>query len=170
MPQIALSDTSRFPTWKGIKLGTLSVRDLKNAIREREFATSSIVDDIINRVPVAGTGTRIELVKVSANHLGILEDDPTRDQIYDRAKQWGLNLVPAEVGPQLRLQYPDQPDGEELYIGMVPMCARDGNDYIFLVDRDGNGPGSRFLRGYRGDPGGPSVRWVFTYQHVTVAR
>ena len=169
MRQIMSCGEKRFPICKVIELGSMSAHEMKEALRNNQFGTDWIASEIMDRVHVSGVGTRIELVKVSIEDLGFVKGYPTRDQIYDRAIERGLNLVPAEVGPQLRLQYPDQPDGEELYIGMVPMCARDGSDYIFLVDRDGNSPGSRFLRGYRGDPGGPDVRWVFTYQHVTVA-
>ena len=158
----------RFPLWKVIELGSMSTNELKEALRDSKFGTDRIASEIMDRVHISGAGTRIELVKVSLEEL-LLGNDPIREQIYDSAREWGLNLVPAEVGPQLRLQYPDQPDGEEVFLGMVPMCARDGNDYIFLLDRDGESPGSRFLRSYRGDPGGPGVLWVFTYQHVTVA-
>jgi uncharacterized protein YlaN (UPF0358 family) len=157
----------RFPIWKVIELGSMAANELKEALRDNKFGTTGIASEIMDRIHISGVGTIIELVKVALEEL-LLGNDPTREQVYDRAKEWGLNLVPAEVGPQLRLQYPDQPDGEELFIGMVPMCARDGNDYIFLVERDGESPGSRLLFGYRGDPGGPDVRWVFTYQHVTV--
>ena len=54
--------------------------------------------------------------------------------MYKRARELGLELVPAEVGPQLRLQYKDQPIGEMLYIAMEPIAESDSkNTYVFFL-------------------------------------
>lgn len=50
-----------------------------------------------------------------------------------RAQRLGLKLCPAEVGPQLALQYSDQPSGERLYVAMKPIPASDGEPRIFVV-------------------------------------
>lgn len=93
--------------------------------------------------------------------------------IYRRAQDFGLELCPAEVGPQLSLQYCDQPDGEYLHIAMNPI--QDSTDHlnVFLVS---NFNGVKWLCGYRGyaechtpENGGGSpghfwfgnARWVF---------
>lgn len=84
-----------------------------------------------------------------------------RDAIYARAIELGLQLCPAEVGPALRLQYPDQPYGEWLRIAMEPVAVSVGFLEVFGVglDSDGRWLDSRY--------GGPADvwrafnRWVF---------
>ena len=46
-------------------------------------------------------------------------------------------LCPNEVGPQLRLQYADQPKGEWLRIAMEAITASDGYRRLFSVGHDG---------------------------------
>ena len=50
-----------------------------------------------------------------------------------------FDLCPAEAGPQLRLQYPDQKVGEYLVIGMKPLPTADGSDACFVVGNGGAG-------------------------------
>ncbi len=56
-----------------------------------------------------------------------------------RLQQLGLKLCPAETGPQLRLQYTDQPKGECLYIAMQPIPASDRKPRIFVVCHNDKG-------------------------------
>lgn len=84
-----------------------------------------------------------------------------RDAIYERAKELGLDLVPAEVGPQLRLAYTDQPLNEWMVMGMEPIANSDGSLDVFSVVHD---DGGQWLRSDYGYPGGlwyPGNRWVF---------
>jgi hypothetical protein len=137
----------------------MSVSELRQNLRDEGFSVSGFAEDILTRVAVASSPTKIELVAVSTDDLG-LERKATREQIYARAKKYGLYLVPGEVGPQLRLQYPNQRDGERLFIGMEPMTACNGKNKIFLVCRHKT---SIWLFGDLGDPDGREGRWVFTY-------
>ncbi|HVR57166.1 MAG TPA: hypothetical protein VMT72_10100 [Pseudolabrys sp.] len=59
--------------------------------------------------------------------------------IYSRAENLGLGLAPAEVGPELRLQYFNQPTGEFLNIGMRPITTWNGDLVIFTVANGGAG-------------------------------
>jgi hypothetical protein len=54
------------------------------------------------------------LVVLAVSELGFEEDGVSLADIYARARQLGFELCPAEVGPQLRLQYLNQPLGELL--------------------------------------------------------
>jgi hypothetical protein len=152
-----VSDTTGFPTWKVITLGTMSASELRQTLKDEGFSVSGFAEDILTRIAVASPTSTIEAIAVSTDDLE-LERKATREQIYARAMERGFDLVPAEVGPQLRLQYPDQPDGERLFVGMEPMTACDGNHYVFLVKREGS---SRWLFGYPWDPDGSEARWVF---------
>jgi hypothetical protein len=51
----------------------------------------------------------------------------------------GFELAAAEVGPQLRLQYFDQPIGEFLIIGMEPIRTWKGKHVILTVANSGAG-------------------------------
>jgi len=76
---------------------------------------------------------------VSAAELGFKTDTVTLTEIYARARQLGFGLAAAEVGPQLRLQYPDQPVGEFLTIGMEPIKTWSGEPVILSVANGGAG-------------------------------
>jgi hypothetical protein len=64
----------------------------------------------------------VELILVSVADLGI-ESESFLADVYNRARQIGLELCPAEVGPQLRLDYRNQPLGEVLHIAMQPITT-----------------------------------------------
>jgi hypothetical protein len=48
-------------------------------------------------------------------------------------------LAPAEAGPQLRLQYADQPSGEFLIVGTRPLRTWSGESLVFVVANGGAG-------------------------------
>ena len=61
------------------------------------------------------------------------EHCPTMDEIFQRAQELGLELCPAETGPQYKLQYPEQPAGEWLYVGMKPLNTSNGRLASFVL-------------------------------------
>ena len=134
-----------FPTWKTVTLGTYEdVESLKNGLERRGFKVGSGVNDTITKstkLPfrVAEEKTKVNLVNVSVGELGFTKVTPLRD-IYARAIQRGLSLCPAEVGPQLRLQYANQPVGEWLHIAMEAIINPCGCiPFIFLIGRNKEG-------------------------------
>ena len=80
----------------------------------------------------------LNLVRISVKDLGFPNGAKT-DKIYKKAQGLGLELCPAEVGPQLRLQYLDQPNGDWFYIGMKQISDSDGDPSVFDVFRNGDG-------------------------------
>lgn len=94
--------------WKTIKLGTgpKTADEFRRLLGEGGFRLSNRASDILGKpaFKVADEETEIDLVKVTAAELGF-KKGARRDQIYERAQKLGLELCPAEVGPQLRLQY-----------------------------------------------------------------
>lgn len=56
-----------------------------------------------------------------------------------RAGELGLDLCPPQTGPDLRLQYDDQPLGERIYVAMKPIPSSDGEPRIFVVEHCSNG-------------------------------
>jgi hypothetical protein len=150
-----------FPIWKIVSLGTQkSVEDLTKALTSNGFRISDWAAQILKKIPLATAETEIELVNVSVSDLGF-ERGATRAQICARAAEYGLGLVPAEVGPQLRLQYADQPFGEWLLMAMEPITDSGGRLSVFRVERDEDG---QWLYTFYGSPGlewNPGNRWVF---------
>lgn len=153
-----------FLLWKTLKLGThKSAKELRKAMEQAGCNISDWAGGMLkqNAFTVAGQETDIDLVVVSVAELRFATG-ATRKDIYERAIQLGLALCPAEVGPQLRLQYLDQPMDEWLRIAMEPITDSDGGLSVFRVAHDGDGP---WLRSDRGRPGSvwrAGNRWVFT--------
>src|SRR5262249_60691945 len=77
--------------------------------------------------PFRKTEAKLDLVVLTAADLGFQEGYTSLAEIYRRAIELGLNLCPAEEGPQLRLQYGDQPVGEFLHIAMDPIATYHGD-------------------------------------------
>ncbi len=151
--------------WKTIKLGTGGLKtsaDFLAALKEQKFQTSDWAKDILGKseFTVATQETEVDLVVVTVAELGFKEN-AIRSDIYRRAQELGLDLCPAEVGPQLRLQYQDQPKGEWLIIAMNPITDSGGDLHVFNVAHDGLG---LWLSSDFGNPGyfwRAGHRWVF---------
>lgn len=139
-------------TWKTIKLGTglKSADDFRKAVKKAGMKIGDWANDILDKPALTAmtSETEVELVVASVVDLGF-KDGATRKDIYVRAQELGLDLCPPEVGPQLRLQYTDQPNGEWLVIAMEPIADSDGDLDLFRVEHDG---GARWLNASFGDP------------------
>ncbi|MDO8429894.1 MAG: hypothetical protein Q7S73_00830 [bacterium] len=153
-----------FPTCKSIKLGTglKTADDFRRALKAGGYQIGRWANDILGQ-PVfkaAQKETEVELVKVSVVELGF-RNGATWQEIYQRAKELGLELCPNEVGPQLRLQYKDQPNGEWLLIAMEPITDSVGCLRVFVVEHGAYG---RWLLSYYAYPEGvwhSYGQWLF---------
>ena len=140
------------PIWKRITLGTYkgpnAVREAFDAARMR---IGDSADEILGRpaFPFSKRTTDSDLVVLTAAELGFKEARTRLADIYRRAMQVGLELCPAEVGPQLRLQYVNQPIGEFLHIAMQPIATYHGDLVNLTV---GNGGAGLLLIGGEGRP------------------
>jgi len=65
-------------------------------------------------------------------------DCATLEQIFNKAKESDLELCPAQVGPELRLAYKDQPTDEWQKIAMESILGRVGGPQVFFVYRYGS--------------------------------
>jgi hypothetical protein len=144
---------SEFKVFKTIKLGTglKTADDFRKAIKENKMRISDWASDILGKpaFTVAAEETELDLVVVSVAELGF-KNGATREQIYARAKELGLDLCPAEVGPQLCLQDKDQINREWWVVAMEPITDSDGSLELFRVRRDGSG---LWLRSCYASPG-----------------
>jgi hypothetical protein len=154
-----------FETFRTLKLGT-GIKDadgFREAFKKVHCDISEwgdiILDDLAFRV--AETETEVELVVVSNKELGFRRG-ATVKETYARAKKLGLNLCPNEVGPQLCLQYEDQPRDESLLVAMKPIIDSEGELHMFHVKQGDRG---RQLLGadarYPDFRLGAGIQWVF---------
>jgi hypothetical protein len=142
VPQALVRSAADIPVWKTITLGTFANSlALGNALHAKGCSVGGLAAEILARPAfiVSTTKTDVELVAVSAAELGFKTDTVTLTEIYARARQLGFELAAAEVGPQLRLQYSDQPSGEFLTIGMEPIKTWSGEPVILSVANGGAG-------------------------------
>ncbi len=120
----------KFEVWKRIGLGTIKKDEFPEVLKSQGYDISAgawkILEDPGFRV--ASEESEVNLVKVRLKQLGF-KKKTTFTQVYKRAEQLGLGMCPPEVGPQLRLQYPDQVPGEWIIVAMKPIQSR-----VFGVD------------------------------------
>lgn len=154
--------------FKNIELGfgPKTAAEFSTAIKAGGHEIGGWAKDILNKAKFENIREKkqVELVILTVVSLGFRRG-ATRQEIYDRALELGLELSPAEVGPGLRVQYKkeDQPKCEYLFIGMEPITDSDGNPYVFRVERRDDGESSFCTdnRGWAHNQWNPGDRWVF---------
>lgn len=137
----AIEQIAEIHDWKPIKLGLYrETRTLGIALEQAGCVVGSDADAMLNSgaFPLAHAPREIDLVVVSVAQLGFPRE-ASRAAIFARVKDLGLQLCPPEVGPLLRLQYPEQPPGEFLRVAMEPVRLANGELQDFIV---GNGGGA----------------------------
>jgi hypothetical protein len=141
-PRPVIQVARNAPIWKKITIGTFA--DSIALLNELDVAGCNVggqASEILAR-PTFTLGshkTDVDLVAVSPAELGFTSDTVTLAAVYARARQLGFALAAAEVGPQLRLQYIDQPMGEFLIVGMDPIETWSGESIILNVANGGAG-------------------------------
>jgi hypothetical protein len=161
------------PNWKTISVGSQSnVGALRDALRRKRCRVGPIVAELLDLPDfnLSNARERVQLVTLSVTELGFQDKTATLARIYERAAKLGYELCPAEIGPQLRLQYMNQPLGEFLHIAMQPIATRQGRPMILAVANGGEG---LILIGSDGSPDfRPSLtsRFVFVKPQAVAAR
>lgn len=140
-PPIPVESASAVPVWRTITVGTFANSfALFNALDAAGCGIGGLAEEILARpaFTVSARQTRVELFAVSAAELGFQIGTARLADIYARAQQLGFGFAAAEVAPQLRLQFLDQPIGEFL-IGMEPIKTWKGEPVILTVANGGAG-------------------------------
>lgn len=140
-PPVPVKSAVGVRAWKTITIGTFANSfALLKALDAAGCAIGDAAEEILARpaFTVTTTKTDVELVAVSATQLGFQTDTVPLADIYARAQQLGFALASAEVAPQLRLQYFDQPLGEFL-VAMDPIKTWKGEPTILVVANFGAG-------------------------------
>jgi len=128
------------PVWKTIRVGTAQNKwALYRALDAAHCELGETAESMFAQPAFSVSPDKIDtdLVSVSLAQLGLAH--ASLQDLYARARTLGFALAPAEVGPQLRLQYFEQPLGEYLNIAMPPIETSDGKPKIFVVVNGGAG-------------------------------
>ena len=150
-----------FPVWRKLQIGLLrKVESYRELLTDDGLQISDYASKVLNKMKLVKVLTTLDLVIVSVAELGFSEG-ATFAQIIERARQLGLELCPAEVGPALRSAYKDQPKGEWLRIAMEPVADSDGYLLVFRVARDDDDLWLVTFWFFPQFVFGPDVRWVF---------
>ena len=106
-----------------VNLGLVGFRMSDSAIR------------ILAKTPIAKAETTVDLVRATVHQMGF-PNGGTNAEIHVWVEGQGFSKCPAEVGPALREQYPDQPRGERICVGMEPTEDSFGHPSVFSVVRN----------------------------------
>ena len=133
----------QFEVWKTIKMGGgwQSFRKVLNTLHplSKIYVVTQEAREIFpGATEIADEETKIDLVKLTVGELGFKQQHVSCNQLYERAKELGLELCPAEVGLRLRIEYQDQPDQESVFIAMEPIRDLQGWPQVFRVERAGS--------------------------------
>jgi hypothetical protein len=140
--EVNVDKPAHFQVWRTITLGSYKGVDAyRDALDIAKIKIGDSADEVLGRpaFPYARTQTGVELAVLSAADLGVESDRASLAEVYQRARQAGLELCPAEVGPQLRLDYRNQPLGEALDIAMDPVATYGGEPTILTLANWGTG-------------------------------
>jgi hypothetical protein len=118
-------------------------------LKEKSIFLSDYGKDLLSKTEFSKTPESYQLVRFTVQELGF-PNGATTDKIYTKAQTLGLDLCPAEVGPQLRLSYSG---GEWMMIGMKQILDRGGYPGVFFLRSDS---GELKLRSHDAKP---DYRW-----------
>ena len=154
-----------YPDWptivRTVDVGGLTKSELmqesqRNAISMNVSAERLFADD---RFTTSKTSYKLKTVELTIRDLGFSEG-ATAARNFERAIELGLELCPLELGPHLRLQYFDQPQGchsdkanipgsGAIIIASKKISKEEGFPNGFYLRRLEDG---LWLRGYRATP------------------
>ena len=128
-------------TRQTIEIGGQNEKQLEEALERAGFKISDYARHIMRQkeFTTAKKAEQTDLIRLRVGDLFGNNEVWTTDQIYAKAKELGLELCPAEVGPHLRLNYKDQPLGEWLFVGMKQIADPDGFPSVFDLGHGGDG-------------------------------
>lgn len=129
------------PKWIRLKRYK-DVTDLREALDRAHIKLGLYAKDILKSTAFTLSTTaesEVTLIVTSVADLGFGSQGASLGAIHTRARSLGLELCIPEIGPQLRLQYLNQPVGDWLHIGMTPLANEQGALVDFTVANGGAG-------------------------------
>jgi hypothetical protein len=148
---------------RAVRIGGMGRLELLAEIQRKGVEVNQAGLDLFadSRFTTSAVGSVVDIVEVTVAGLGFSQG-ATIDKIRERAMQLGMSPCPLELGPHLRLQHPDQPEGHlgyppsqhrappgSLTIVSPPLAADEDIPKGFYLRRI---DGVLWLRGYRSGP------------------
>lgn len=162
--QKVLEKTLEWKTWKTIKLGTLKNADeiRRDILLASKKSITNWANYILGRqaFKISEVEYNLDLVIVSVQDLGF-KSSASYGEICKRAKEFGLGLCPAEVGPQLFLQWDGQLD-EACVVVAMDAIATDTDRGIFVLRFSSD------KQTLHAEDGRPDNRWSYQFRFVFV--
>ena len=121
-------------------IGGKDKKELLKELKEKKINISDYAKDMMENkdFTTSKKPEQIQLIRLTVGDLG-LKDGATTKDIYERAEELGLELCSAETGPNLRINYENQPLGDWFRIAMKQITDRDGDLNVFYLARDDDG-------------------------------
>jgi hypothetical protein len=97
---------------RAVRIGGIGKRELLALLQNSGIELNKVGRELFahERFAVYETPLIVETVEITVANLGFAQG-AAMAKISERAVQLGLSLCPLELGPYLRLQYLDQPEG-----------------------------------------------------------
>lgn len=123
-----------------VEIGGKSAEQLLSEMEAAGINISEYAKSMLkNREFVPGKNVEVAtLIGLTVADLGF-KSGATIDQTYERAQILGLELCPADTGPELRLKYRNQPLGKSIYMGMKQITGADDNPNVFVLEHNEDG-------------------------------
>lgn len=155
--------------WKTVQVGTglKTAVDIYRALKGNGFKVVSWAENFICRQSFIESISPVRkgLTLYTASTGELIGRPGTLKEIFASIERIGGKLLPSEAGPQLRLQYPDQPADECLQIAMEQIMDAEGELHVWVVK---NEDGRLYLTTHFGYPEtifGLEGRWVFAMEN-----
>ncbi len=123
-----------------VDIGGQPLKDLERNMEKNGLKISNTASEMLGRIDftkqLEGKETRT-FCCIKVGHFGF-DTLPNMLQLYEKAKEFGLEVCPPEVAPYIRLQYTDQPNGASL-IGTRTIFANFNGEivpHIFTLYRN----------------------------------
>ncbi len=145
---------------KTIELSTKTPMQYEQELVKTGNRISDYAKSMLVKIRALSESERVDLVKFTVEQLGF-PNGANLEAIFNRVKELNLELCPPQTGPELRLAYADQPNGEYLRIAMDPITGSGGGPRLFDVYRHDDGPWLLSSSGKLGDRWDGSDGFVF---------
>ncbi|KKQ74085.1 MAG: hypothetical protein US94_C0014G0003 [Berkelbacteria bacterium GW2011_GWB1_38_5] len=137
------------PPFMTIQIGTFkNVKAMRQALKDKKINISAWASDLMDRMTLTAKPATLKLYRATNAELG-LPKGSTVAQSFEAIARFGGEKLPAEAGPQYRLQNLDQKLGEWELMYMDPIIGRGGYPRVFGVGHYGGG---LWLNGHTASP------------------